>query len=356
MVKIKLRLVLMSIVIFIFFLSIVHAADSKLIFSDVDVKVGGKTSKNLVDGETIDDEAKPGDTVEFRVEVKNNFPSGSLKIEDISVKVTIEGIDDGDDLEEESSNFNLNANSDKRVTLKFQAPIEVEEDSFDVLIEAEGEDKNGTNHNAEMRLRLDVDKETHKLIITRKSLSPDAVSCNRKNVQLATTAINIGNEDEDDVTFEVLGPGLNLDLKDDVGRLDADPNEDSSRFSKIYSFSVPNDVEAGSYPITLRTLYDQDRKKAEETVTLNVNDCATAKKEQPKEEKKKTTEDQNVEVVTPSTEKTTTVVQPPLPPNTTVTEESFFKSNAFVVGVIIAEIIVVILGIILIVALFARRD
>ena len=44
-----------------------------LIITDVDVKVGSKTDKNLVDGDDISDEAAPGDTVVFSIEVANNF-------------------------------------------------------------------------------------------------------------------------------------------------------------------------------------------------------------------------------------------------------------------------------------------
>ncbi len=351
MVKIKTRPILLSIVVFIFLLSTAYAAGSKLNFSDVDVKVGSRTSKNLDDGERIDDEAEPGDAVEFRVEVQNSFTNEEdLDIEDIRVDITIESIDDGDDLDEESTDFDLSAGRDKRVTLKFEVPIEVEEDEFDVLIEAEGEDENGTEHRAVMRLKLEVDKESHLLKITKKSLNPAEVACNRKNVQVATTVINIGNEDEENVKFEVASPDLGVDFKEEVGELEAEPNEDSSRFSKTFTFNVPNDVEAGSYPVTLRVLYDDDRKKTEETLTLTVNDCETAKKEV----KETVKEEEEVEVVTPPP----VVVQPPVtvPPDTTVTEESFFKSNAFVVGVIIAEIIVVVLGIILLVVLFARRD
>ncbi len=352
MVKIKIRSILISLVIFIFLMNVAYAA-SKLTFSDVDVKVGSRTSKNLENGETIDDEAEPGDSVEFRVEMQSNFTSEEdLDIEDIQVEVTIEDIDDGDELDEESNEFDLSPGRDKRVTLKFQVPIEVDEDTFDVLIHAEGRDENGTKHLADMRLKLDVDKESHLLKITRKSLSPEEVSCNRKNVQLATTFINIGSEDEDEVTFQVLSPDLGVDFKESVEDLEAEPNEDSSRFSKIFTFNVPNNVEAGSYPITIRALYDDDRKKTEDTVTLTINDCATAK---PKPAEEEAEEEEEVEVVSPPS----VVEKPPVvvvPPGTTVTEESFFKSNAFVVGVIIAEIIVVILGIILIVALFARRD
>src|SRR3989338_11335033 len=151
----KAQKLLLFLIISMFLVNVAYAAGSKLIFSDVDVKVGSKTSKNLNDREIIDDEADPGDSIEFRVETSNNFTSAEdLKIEDISVTVTIEGIDDSDDLEEESQDFNLNPGRDKKVTLKFQTPIEVDEDSFDVTIHAEGEDENGTDHEADMRLTL----------------------------------------------------------------------------------------------------------------------------------------------------------------------------------------------------------
>ncbi len=355
------RLLLSGIVMFVFLMSIVYAQESKLFFSDVDVKVGGKTSKNMEDGETIDDEADPGDSVEFRVEVKNGFTNEEdLDIEDISVTVTIEGIDDGDDLEEESKDFDLRAGRDKRVTLSFEVPIEVEEDSFTVIIHAEGDDENGTKHEADMQLELEVDKENHLLKITRMSLSPAELSCGRKNVLLSTTTINIGNEDEEDITFEVFNPDLGIDVEDSIDELTAEPNEDESRFSKIYSFNVPADVEAGSYPVTLRASYDNDRKRAEETATLTINECAaTAKPETPDEPEEETTseEEQPVEVITPTTGRATTTVEtePEIPEGAVVTQEGILQSNAFVIGIIIAEVVVVIVGIVLVAALFARR-
>ncbi len=355
MVKIRISSLLIGIVLFVFLAGIANAAASKLIFSDVDVKVGGKTSNNLENGDRIGEEAEPGDSVEFRVKVQNNFTSAeNLRINDITVTTTIEGIDDGSDLEEESSDFDLSTGSEKRVTLKFQVPIEVDESSFDVLIHTEGEDKNGTDHESEMRLRLEIDKKSHELRLIRKSLTPSEVACNRKNVQLAATVLNTGSDDEEDITVEVVSPDLGINFKDLVDELEAEPNEPESRFSKVYSLKVPDSLEAGSYPIILRASYDDDRKKSEETLTLTVNDCIT---QQQKIAEKTKEGGEAVKVVTPSAETgSVTAYQPLIPLDTTVTEESSFKSNTFVVGVIIAEVIAVIAGIVLIVMLYARRD
>lgn len=354
MVKNKLGVLLLSIVVFILIMNVAYAAGSKLFFSDVDVKVGGKTSKNLEDGETIDDEAKPGDTIEVRVETRNNFTNEEdLKIEDISVEVIIEEIDDGDDLDEESSDFDLRPGDDKKVSLKFQVPIEVDEDTFDVTIHAEGEDENGTTHEADIRLRLDVNKESHQLKITRMALSPAEISCKRNNVQLAATVINIGNDDEQDVLIQVLNSDLGIDLKETVVELTAEPNEEESKFSKTFSFNVPADAEAGSYPITFSAIYDDGRKKAEETATLTVNDCVTTKPETTKPEEKKVAESSDVELITGNAP--APIVQQPTPPDTVVTQEGFLSSEAFVVGVVIAEVVIVIAGIVLVVSLFGRR-
>lgn len=349
----KAQRLLLFFIISMLIVNVAYAAGAKLIYSDVDVKVGSKTSKNLDNGDTIDDEAEPGDTVEFRIEVKNNFTNAEdLEIEDITVEVTLEEVDDGDDLDEESADFDLGADDDKRVTLKFQLPLEIEEDTFDVTIHAEGEDENGTDHERDMRLKLDVEKESHLLKITRASLSPAEVSCNRKNVQASVNVINIGNEDEEDVSIQILNSDLEIDLSQSVDELTAEPNEDESRFSHVFSFNVPNDADAGSYPITVRALYDENRKKAEQTATLTVTDCAATGTQASNEK----SEGEDVTVITPTTGKTTTtVVQPTAPAGTTVTSESFLKSNAFVTGIIIAEVVAVIVGIVLVVSLFRRR-
>lgn len=358
-VKIRLKSLLISIIAYVLLMNVAYAATSKLIFSDVDVKVGGKTSNNLNNGNTINEQAKPGDTVEFRVKVQNNFTSAeNLKIEDITVKTTIEGIDDGSDLEEESKNFDLSPGSDKRTTIKFEVPLEVDESTFDVIINAEGEDKNGTRHESEMRLKLEVDKKSHSLKITKKTLSPDTVSCNRKNIQLGTTVLNIGTEDEDDVTFEVINSNLGINLKDDVGELRAEPNEPESRFSKTYGFSAANDAEPGSYPITIRATYDNGNKKAEDSVTLTVNECTTAAVTKAKQEPTKPAEESGeVQVITPSPSRTTTATetQTEVPPGTTVTTESILSSNTFIAGIIIVEVVAVVVGILLVATLFARR-
>lgn len=357
MVKIKAKLMIIGILMITLLVGIAHASRQALEFSDVDVKVGSKTDKNLLNGDTINEEAKPGDAVEFRIQMKNNYTGAeNLKIQNIVVKGTIESIDDGDDLEEESSEFDLSTGSDKRVTLKFQVPVEVDEDTFDVLIEAEGDDKNGTNQDASMKIRLEVNKESHKIRITKNTLTPAEVACGRKNVQVGVGLQNIGTDDEKDVNMHILNTDLGIDIKENIGELEAEPFEDTSKFSKTYSFNIPADTEAGIYPIIIRALYDDDKRKAEETATLTVSDCPITKAQQtdeaPEKDKK---EEQDLSSAAAQEDRTASSIVQQVPPGTTASTEGSFSGNGFIISVIIAEIIAVVVGIILIVSLVARR-
>lgn len=320
--------------------------------TNVDVKVSSKTLLNLSDGETISDSTRPERIVEFRVELRNNFSRQlDFRIEDITVKTTIEGIDNGEDLEIESDRFDLKADTSKRTFFTFQIPLEVREDTYNVVITADGTDEDGTSETAERRLRLEVDKDNHLLRIVKDTLIPTEVACNRKNAQIAVTLLNIGNLDEDAVSLRIYNEDLNLNIEDRIGTLYARPNEPESRYSNTYLFNVPNKLESGNYPINVKVLYNDDRQTVQDTVTLIVNNCATPSTTPPKAPESPG-QDSGVVVITPVTEKP---AQPQVPSGTVVTQESPVLSNAFVVGIVLAVALLVIVGIVLAVVLFRRR-
>ena len=115
---------------------------SRLKISDVDAKIGSKKSNNLENNTKIRKEASPGSNVEFRVMLQNGFTKDDgLEIEDIEAKLTIREIDGGDDLELDANEFNLDAQDDKKIKFKFNIPLSIDEDVYEVLIEAEGKDE-----------------------------------------------------------------------------------------------------------------------------------------------------------------------------------------------------------------------
>jgi hypothetical protein len=264
----------------------------KLFIKDIDVKVNGDTDKNLEDGDKINDEAKPGSKVVFDIEVENLFTDEQdLKIKDITVEITIEDIDDGGDLDEESDEFDIKPGKDENVDIRFEIPYDVEEGTYDVIIFAEGEDENNTNHETTVNLQLEVDKDSHEIQIIRSVLSPKTISCQRQ-ISLSTEIVNTGSSDEDEVSLEVFSGILGINSIEE--EIELDEGVDDNRFSKLFTESINMDVSVGTYPITINTYYD-GRLSETETVNLDVTDCVSVRSV-----KKKVAEEKpNVEVILP---------------------------------------------------------
>jgi hypothetical protein len=324
----------------------------KLLITDVDVRVGSKTDKNMDFGDKIKHEAQPGDVVKFIIEAKNNFTSDEdLKIEDIEVTVTIDGIDDGDELEEEGELKDLKDGKNDDVTIEFTIPLEVEDDNYDVLIVVEGDDENGTAHEVQYELELEVQKEDDEVRFLRNTLTPSEIKCGR-NVQLSTAVINTGSDEQDDVTLEITNAELGISLRETFD-LSNDAFDDDSKFRKTFTILIPEDVEAGIYAILSKVTFKDGSETKTETAELLVEQCEILEEEEEEVE-------EDVVVVQPPVDTTPTdvitagaVTTPTLP---ATEEKSLFQSSGFMVALIVGEILLVLIAILLVVAVVKKRS
>ncbi len=259
---------------------------AKLVIKDLDVKVDGKSDKSVQNSTRIRKEVKPGSDVEFKMEIENRFTNEEdLEINDIESQVTIEEIDDGDDLEEEADEFDLNAGKDKTIIIKFDIPLKIDEDTFDAVIDIEGEDENGTAHDIRWILDLEVEKEKHDIIISKLSLNPTTVSCSR-TAALSAEITNLGRDEEDEAALEILSHELGISFRQE--NIELEEGVDNAEYEKTLAIKVPEGQEAGIYPITINTYFDNDDLDDSKTIELNVKDCekAAQKKEAVKEKPK----------------------------------------------------------------------
>ena len=251
-----------------FTLSVVEPV--RLAITDIESDVDGETNKNLEDGDKISDEAKPGSIVRFEIEVSNLFNDRTqdIEIQDIQVDVTIEGIDDGDDLEEEVDEFDIDAGDEETVDVEFRVPLEVDEDDYDVIIDVEGEDETGKKHTIQAKLTLQVEKEKHEIIFTKFSLSPTNVACSG-SVLLNTELANIGTEDED-VTLRIANEALGIDAT--FANIEMEEGDDDDiKQSKSLTFYVNESVKPGIYPIGMQAQYDSHT--ADSKIEFLVQQC-----------------------------------------------------------------------------------
>jgi hypothetical protein len=324
----------------------------KLLITDVDVKVGSKTDKNMDFDDKIKEEATPGSTVKFTIEGKNNFTDAEdLEIEDIEVTITIDGIDDDDDLEEEDEIKDLKQGKDNDVTIEFTIPLEVDEGDYDVLIVVEGDDENGTSHEVQYELELEVQKEDNEVRFSRNTLTPSEIKCGR-TVQLSVAVINTGADDEDDVTLEITNAELGISLRETFD-LSNDPFDDDSKFRKTFTLSIPQDVEAGIYTIPSQVTFNDGSDTETETTELVVAQCEIFEEEEEEEE-------EDVVVVQPPIDTTPTDVVTAgtvTAPTLTATEEkSLFQSKGFLVALIAGEVLLVIVAILIVMAVVRRKE
>ena len=347
-------------------------AEQHLLISDLDVKVGDRWSRNVDDADTISREASPGDTVEFKLTFKNNYTDAdNLKIEGITATVTIEGIDDDDDLDEESKEFDIREDDDKSVTVEFEIPVEVEEGNYDVTIEADGEDENGTDHSVKWTVYLEVQKEKHELRFYKTSLSPAEVKCNSV-AYLTLGLINTGTEDEEDIKLTVTNNVLELSESVTIAELIEGAYDNDVKTSKKFRIEIPETVESGVYQIDAKAVYDGGDEEITQTFDLTVTECVV--EEEPECVKNSDCEEglvckdgvcekeekEDVIVITkpttPTTPTTPTITQPTITEPTTVTEEkSFFETGWFIGLLLGAEVVIIIVAVLLVLALVKRK-
>jgi len=324
-----------------------------LIITDVDVKVGSKTDKNLKDGDDISDEAAPGDTIVFSIEVANNFTNeDDVEIEDITITVTIIDIDDDDDLEEESREFDLKDGKDEKKKISFEIPLEVDEDTFDVEILVEGDTDDNGSQEVFMELTIEVEKEDNEVRFLRNSLTPSEIKCSR-NVQLSIAVINTGASDEDDVTLEVTNAELGVSFRETFDLSD-DPFDDDSKFRKTFTIAIPQEVEVGIYTIQSQVTFDDGNDRETATSELIVTQCEIFAEEEEEEE-----EEEDVVVVQPPVDTTPDVITAGIvsAPSLSVTEEkSLFESSGFLVALVVGEVLLVLIAILLVMAVIKRRS
>lgn len=246
--------------------------ESMLSIEEVETQVDDESSNSLGDGDTISDEAKPGDEVEFEIKIKNLFSSSEdIKIEDI----TIEIIPDNEDFDEVEidSKFDLNADKTSSVkTLVVKVPSKFNEGEYDFDIIVEGEDENNALHTVRWTVTLEVEKENHDLRIDEIYLGTDTLQC-VKTTDLKVTIANFGAEDQDEAALAIYSQALGINVNVLDIYLDADYEDDENEFTKTVTISVPDNFAAGSYPINIKVFRDTDNEMDSEIVYLKVENC-----------------------------------------------------------------------------------
>jgi len=258
-------------------------------------------SVSMTNDSKIDAYLLPGSNLTFTIRVENTFQGENPDLRGVFARVTIEEIDDGADLEEESIDFDLEPGNDNRVDVNFPIPLDADAGTYNVIIEAEGEDRNETPHNTELSLKLEVKKQSHDIRITKVLLNPSIVDCNRK-AKLTAEAMNLGSNTENEVALEFKAASIGINSYDkDVSLESSDEaSEEEKTYTKTLNIEVPSFFRAGTFPILVSLYWKNFILFDQKTVDLVVKDCVSGAKttEEPKQEEK----EEEVAVIQPEDE------------------------------------------------------
>jgi hypothetical protein len=222
----------------------------KLKVEDIKVYVDGKKESGAdEDGGKID--VIPGSKVELKINLENLYTDDEdVDIEEITIEGTLEDIDSGSDIEDEINEFDLSSEKDKEVTLKFDIPLDVEEDDYDLIMEISGNNERSFPYSQEIEFEVEVDKENHGLIFNKILLDVNGV-CGLSS-KLSLELINIGSNEES-VELAISNEDLGLNNMD---KFKLDPE---NIYIKNYLLFMPEN-KAGKFPITISAVYGDDRE------------------------------------------------------------------------------------------------
>ncbi|HJO02238.1 MAG: hypothetical protein QGI89_01730 [Candidatus Woesearchaeota archaeon] len=316
--------------------------------NDLDVPDGKKLNFD-------DEDVGPESELRFNFNIENTFTDEeNIDINDITVKVTLEEIDDGDDIEEESNEFDLDSDKNEDVDVHVNIPLSVDVGVYDVVIEVLGDDDDGNEHTAQMNLKIDIDKEARDVVISELSLFPKKIKCSGSST-LTATIKNIGSRIEKEAGIGIINEDLGINFVKQNFVLEEDPFDSDNEFTKKLIINIDGDTTAGTYPMTANAYIHESALWETKTVNLEVEGCSQVEELQ-EEEEEEINETESVETGIEAEEGTAEGEEVPVLGPTTTTEVSFTKKPLFLVLMAILNFVIIVAVAFLIVKVIKKRE
>lgn len=226
------------------------------------LKINGKS-----DGDLAVDE-----TNKITVKVRNEHSEEDL--EDVVVTARILDVD-GDDLEEESEEFEIESGDAESTTVEFDlSDEEIDEEEYELEIEVQGETDSGSEQETTLVQTVKVAREKHKVIIRKAALSNNILGCQTSLAELDLTIENVGKNNEDDLAVKLANIDLGIEAAKENIELDK-YNKDDNTEDVIFSLDLEG-APAGTYPLELK-VYRGSHLEDSQTFDLTIEECLVKK-------------------------------------------------------------------------------
>src|SRR3989344_1265260 len=215
---------------------------------------GKKGNDFSVDIQNLDsgDDFKPGDLMDIEADVSND---GSDDM-DVKVEASLWDMDKGKKIAYvRSDEQNIDEDSDETFNLEIQLPYTGfdADNNYKLFVKAYESGNEDDNCNYESQSQ-NLELEDDEVIIEKFTLTPNIVNCGDQ-VTAAVDVLNIGTNDQDDVTVKILNTELKLDKSSSAFSLDQYGDSDDD-MTETFIFTIPETSQEKDYSITAAVYSD----------------------------------------------------------------------------------------------------
>jgi len=304
---------------------------------------------------TLEEKVRPGTEVELIFELENlfdnDYDSDKNEIEDIILEIEIDDEDYlNEDFENEYDIESIEADKKGTFSLKFIVSEDADTDEFTLEFTIKAKDGEKSKYTIEKSLVLEVGREKDDLRIIKSDLSAEIVKCNG-NVHLDVKLKNFGTREQ---RYSAIGiHNVELGIDENVNDIRIEEfSEDDNTWEQTFTFTIPEDAKAKSYPIEVIAFIKKDIKFDQETIFLVVEKCAevvpeTAPEVVPPQTDNTPLENQESTEVEDNKVTSSTIVK---------TVEDPYTTENVVMGLLIVAIVIILTFITMFTILLFRND
>ena len=234
-------------------------------------------------------------------------------------------IDNGDDLEDNTNDFDLNPEKDRELSLEFNIPLEVEDDEYDLIVEIKGENERSFPYFKKIEFEVEVDKEKHDIIFNNLEFENNNIQCGG-SANIKVNVVNLGTEN-DVVRLVISNQELDINVRESF-ELSEDPYDKDNSFSKTYDIKLPAYINPDIYIFRADLFYGSNIESSTAELNVECNKFIQTKLKLSNTGPNTDTESKITGAIT----------------TTNIEEKNLSSRNILIVSLISGEIIVLILG------------
>jgi len=226
-------------------------------------------------------ELEPGDNFDIDVDVKNII---GFDLDDVKLKVSVKDIDDGKDIDEETTINNLDDGEKESENFDFEdvgIPYNVDAIKYDVTLKLTGEaEDNDDGYNGKVyflfREFVDVEKdEDEDISIINIEMLQTILNCGSSST-IQFTSVNTGKDDLDDSYMKLTVNELNISESSVAFDLEYNDYDDREK-DIVFLLIVPENATEGNYTAKIWAYTEDDDLIGYNTIDFNVvGNCAAS--------------------------------------------------------------------------------